>query len=101
MLAAFAEAAQALDRHDGSRALSASYRVVAERDGDFLLRELRQKNGHLLHSWKEGDARLNGYLEDYSYLIEGLLELYQTTFEPRWFVAAQELAETMPGCPAP
>ncbi|MGC9335468.1 MAG: thioredoxin domain-containing protein, partial [Anaerolineae bacterium] len=39
--------------------------------------------------------KLNGYLEDYSYLIEGLLELYQTTFEPRWFVAAQELAETM------
>ncbi len=42
-----------------------------------------------------GEAKLNGYLEDYAYLIEGLLELYQTTFEPRWFVAAQELAETM------
>jgi uncharacterized protein YyaL (SSP411 family) len=103
MLAAFAEAARALDRGDGSRALAASYRLVAERNADFLLRELRQENGRLLRTWKSnpelsegpGEAKLNGYLEDYSYLIEGLVELYQTTFEPRWFVAAQELAETM------
>jgi uncharacterized protein YyaL (SSP411 family) len=95
MLAAFAEAARALDRDDGSRALAASYREVAESSADFLLRELRQGNGRLLHTWKDGQAKLNGYLEDYAYLIEGLLEHYQTTFEPRWFVAAQELAETM------
>jgi uncharacterized protein YyaL (SSP411 family) len=38
---------------------------------------------------------LNGYLEDYSYLIEGLVELYQTTFDARWYQAAHELAETM------
>jgi len=95
MLAAFAEAARALDRED--------YRLVAERNADFLLRELRQENGRLLRTWKRrpehaegaGEAKLNGYLEDYSYLIEGLLELYQTTFDPRWFSAAQELAETM------
>jgi uncharacterized protein YyaL (SSP411 family) len=87
MLAAFAEAARALDRDD--------YRMIAERNADFLLRELRQENGRLLRTWKAGEAKLNGYLEDYSHLIEGLLELYQTTFEPRWFVAAQELAETM------
>jgi uncharacterized protein YyaL (SSP411 family) len=103
MLAAFAEAARALDRDDGSRALAASYREVAERNADFLLRELRQENGRLLRTWKrhpeQGEgadkAKLSGYLEDYSYLIEGLLELYQTTFEPRWFAVAQELTETM------
>jgi uncharacterized protein YyaL (SSP411 family) len=49
----------------------------------------------LLRTWKAGEAKLNGYLEDYSYLLEGLIELYQTAFEPHWFVAAQELAETM------
>jgi uncharacterized protein YyaL (SSP411 family) len=87
MLAAFAEAARALDRDD--------YRTIAERNADFLLRELRQEKDRLLRTWKDGEAKLNGYLEDYAYLIEGLLELYQTTFEPRWFVAAQELAETM------
>ncbi|MGC9334095.1 MAG: thioredoxin domain-containing protein [Anaerolineae bacterium] len=87
MLAAFAEAARALDRED--------YRQVTERNVEFLLQELRQKNGRLLRSWKDGESKLNGYLEDYSYLVEGLLELYQTTFDPRWFLAAQELAETM------
>jgi uncharacterized protein YyaL (SSP411 family) len=95
MLAAFAEAARTLDRDD--------YRLVAERNADFLLREVRQANGRLLRTWKfnpeqgegAGEAKLNGYLEDYSYLIEGLLELYQTTFDPHWFVAAHELAETM------
>jgi uncharacterized protein YyaL (SSP411 family) len=95
MLAAFAEAARALNRDDGSRALAASYRQVAERNAEFLLQELRQGNGRLLRTWKDGEAKLNGYLEDYAYLIEGLLELYQTTFDARWFVAAQELAETM------
>jgi uncharacterized protein YyaL (SSP411 family) len=95
MLAAFAEAARTLNRED--------YQDVAERNADFLLRELRQENGRLLRTWKchpelvEGasEAKLNGYLEDYAYLIEGLLELYQTTFEPRWFAAAYELADTM------
>jgi hypothetical protein len=95
MLAAFAEAARSLHRED--------YREVAERNADFLLRELRQSNGRLLRTWKArpglpegaGEAKLNGYLEDYAYLVEGLLELYQTTFQPRWFVAARELAETM------
>jgi hypothetical protein len=87
MLAAFAEAARVLGRDD--------YRRVAERNAEFLLRELRRDNGRLLRTWKTGEAKLNGYLEDYAYLIEGLLELYQTTFDPRWFLAAQELAETV------
>jgi uncharacterized protein YyaL (SSP411 family) len=87
MLAAFAEAAWALDCDD--------YRMIAKRNAEFLLRELREGNSRLLRTWKDGEAKLNGYLEDYACLIEGLLELYQTTFEPRWFVAAQELAETM------
>jgi uncharacterized protein YyaL (SSP411 family) len=95
MLAAFAEAARVLGRDD--------YRQVAERNAGFLLHELMQENGRLLRTWRRrpeqgegaGEAKLNGYLEDYAYLIDGLLELYQTTFEPRWFVAAQELAETM------
>jgi uncharacterized protein YyaL (SSP411 family) len=100
MLAAFAEAGRVLDIGD--------YRKVAEQNAEFLLRDLRQENGRLLRTWKRrpervlegssegaGEAKLNGYLEDYAYLMEGLLELYQTTFDPRWFEAAQELAETM------
>ncbi len=88
MLAAFAEAARALGRDD--------YWQVARRNADFLLRELRTDDGRLWHAWKNpAGGYLNGYLEDYTHLIEGLLELYQTTFEPRWYQAAHELAEVM------
>jgi uncharacterized protein YyaL (SSP411 family) len=94
MLAAFAEAARIL----GDR----RYREVAEQNADFLLRELRQ-DGRLWHTWKaspepgqpDGTAKINGYLEDYTHLIDGLIELYQTTFEPLWYEAACELAEAM------
>jgi uncharacterized protein YyaL (SSP411 family) len=87
MLAAFAEAARVLKRDD--------YRQVAERNAEFLLSELKTADGRLYHTWKAGEPRINGYLEDYAYLIEGLLELYQTTFDPRWHVAAHELADVM------
>jgi uncharacterized protein YyaL (SSP411 family) len=87
MLAAFAEAARALNRDD--------YRQVAERNADFLLRELRTPGGRLWHTWKDGVAKVNGYLEDYANLSNGLLELYQTTFEPRWYQAARDLIDLM------
>jgi uncharacterized protein YyaL (SSP411 family) len=87
MLTAFADAARALRRDD--------YREIAERNADFLLRELRTPEGRLHRTWKDGVAKVNGYLEDYTHLINGLLELYQTTFDPRWYRAAHELAETM------
>jgi uncharacterized protein YyaL (SSP411 family) len=69
MLAAFAESARALDRDD--------YRVVAERNGGCLLHELRQEKGSPVRTWRAGEVKLSGYLEDYSYLIDGLLELYK------------------------
>ena len=87
MLAAFAEGARVLGRED--------YQQVAERNAEFLLSELRTTEGRLYHTWKSGEAKVNGYLEDYTHLIEGLLELYQTSFSPRWYTAARELAETM------
>ena len=95
MLAAFAEAARALGRDD--------YRQVAERNAAFLLDELKTPDGRLYHTWKAspehgqraGVAKINGYLQDHTHLIEGLLELYQTTFDARWYLAAKDLAETM------
>jgi hypothetical protein len=43
----------------------------------------------------DGAARLNGYLEDYAYMLEGLLALYEATFDIRWFEDARNLADTM------
>ena len=88
MLAAFAEAGRALDRPD--------YTDIATRNAEFLYANLRQAGGRLLRSWDAGaGARYNAYLEDYAFLADGLLALYQTTFESRWFHWAQELAERM------
>ena len=87
MLATVADAARVLDRGD--------YRDMAVRAGEFALRELRRPNGRLWRTWRNGQAKLNGYLEDYACLASGLVELYQTTFDPRWFEAARELADAM------
>ncbi len=84
-VAAFAEAAVALERDD--------YRAVAERAVGLLLERLVVADGRLRRSWKDGRASHDGVLEDHTHLAEGLLALYQATFEERWFVAARELME--------
>jgi uncharacterized protein len=86
MLTAFAEAANILNRDD--------YRQVAIRNADFILNHLMHE-GRLRRTYKDGQAKLNGYLEDYAYVIEGLLAVYEATFETRYFIAARELADTM------
>ena len=86
-LAAFAEAARVFGRGD--------YAAVATRNADFLLREMRADGGRMRHTWKAGEAKVNGFLEDYAHVADGLLELYQTTFEPRWLYAARELGDAI------
>ncbi len=86
MMAAFAEAGRAFEREE--------YIQIAVRNAEFLRDNLRRQNGRLWRTWKAGsNGKFNGYLEDYAYLGDGLLALYQTTFELRWFQWAQELAE--------
>ncbi|MFL5775981.1 MAG: thioredoxin domain-containing protein [Chloroflexota bacterium] len=58
-----------------------------------ILEGLRRANGRLGRSWKDGRATGEGVLEDYADLADGLLSLYQSTYEERWFVAARALAE--------
>ena len=87
MIAAFAEAARALDRDD--------YKAIATAAAEFCCTELRREGNRLWRTWKDGRARFNAYLEDYACLAEGLLELYQTTFDERWFDAARGLADAM------
>ncbi len=86
-LAAFADAARILERLD--------YRDRAERNAAFLLGEMQTPQGRLLRAWRKGTAKLNGYLEDYANVIDGLLALYEATFDARWFVEARRLADVM------
>lgn len=87
MLAAFAEAGRVLKRPD--------YTETAVRNAQFL-QDTMWQNGRLLRTWKAGSAaKYNGYLEDYAYLADGLLALYQNVFDERWFVWARELADVI------
>ena len=85
MLASLAEAARVLKRDD--------YLAAARRAGDFLVDQMLDEHGRLYRSHKDGRSKLNGYLEDYANLIDALLELYQSTFDESWFVAARQLAD--------
>lgn len=86
MLAAFAEAGRVLQRED--------YTQAAEDNANFLYQTMRNEEGRLWRTWREGsDAHYNAYLEDYAYLADGLLALYQTVFDARWFGWARELMD--------
>jgi uncharacterized protein YyaL (SSP411 family) len=88
MLAALAEAGRALGRAD--------YLEAAQKNAEFLHRTMRRESGALFRTWRAGSqAKLNGYLEDYAILADGLLTLSEATFDPRWVEWARELAEQM------
>jgi len=70
------------------------YYKLATRNAEFLLNSLRP-DGKLKHSWREGKTTSEVFLEDHAALILGLLELYQTDFNNKWFVSAKELADEM------
>ncbi|MEC8841550.1 MAG: thioredoxin domain-containing protein [Candidatus Poribacteria bacterium] len=71
------------------------YLEAAETSAKFILKELVQKNGHLLRTHRAGKSHLNACLEDYSYFIAGLIELYQASFDPHWLREANRLNQIM------
>ncbi|MBI5964167.1 MAG: thioredoxin domain-containing protein [Chloroflexi bacterium] len=91
MLAAFAEAARVLADLSPQ---SNTYLEAAVRSAEFILSELRP-TGRLCRAWREGATTNAVFLEDYAALILGLLELYQTDFNNKWFSSAHELADEM------
>jgi uncharacterized protein YyaL (SSP411 family) len=81
---------------DAGRVLrEARYARIAAEAAEFVLGELRSRDGRLLRSWKDGRAQHAGVLEDHAHLADGLLALYGATFDERWFVAATELVEVI------
>jgi uncharacterized protein YyaL (SSP411 family) len=86
MLEAYAEAAAVLGRDD--------YRETAERNAEFILETL-VSDGLLLHVYKDGRAKHVGFLDDYAFVVSGLVTLYETTGRRRWLEAALGLADKM------
>ena len=90
MLATVAEAARALDEPE----LQSKYLLLATRNAEFIMEALRP-DGKLKRSWRQDKITNEVFLEDYAALILGLIELYQTDFQDKWFASALELTEEM------
>ena len=86
MLRAFADAAFHLNRED--------YRQAAIANAEFTLNTMWDGT-RLLHSFKDERARFNGYLDDYANFADGLLALYQATFDYRWLEQATAVVDRM------
>ncbi len=87
MIAALAEAGAVLGREN--------YLDAARACANFAWSELRDPDGNLLRTYKDGPAHLGAYLEDHAFLLEALLTLYEASFEPEWFERARVLADTL------
>src|SRR2546421_11034 len=85
MISALADAGAVLERDD--------YVQAAIATAEFVRRDLADGGGRLLRTWKDGRAKLAGYLEDHAFMVEALLALYEATFDPRWFAEARRLAD--------
>ena len=86
MLRSFALAARVTGRED--------YREAAVKNATFILKKLKE-DGRIHRSYKDGRARFNGYLEDYAMVADGLVALYEATFETRWLVEADDLMDAV------
>ncbi len=86
MLAAFADAAAVLGNDE--------YLKIAKGNAAFIERELKCE-GKLYRTWKEGEAKLNAYIEDYANVADGLIVLYQVSGDTNYLVEAKRLAEAM------
>lgn len=87
MIAALAKAGQAFDEPD--------YIAAAEKSAEFILNTMRDAHGRLWHRYRDGEAGLAAHVDDYAYLIWGLTELYQATFNTRYLETALELTDTL------
>ncbi len=68
------------------------YLAAARKAAHFLLQNLRREDGTLLHTWREGKAKIPAFLDDYAFLMGGLLALAEATGEPRWLRESERLA---------
>lgn len=87
MIAALAKAAQAFDEPEFSQA--------AGRTADIVLKNMRTSDGRLLHRYRDGEAAIPAYADDYAFLIWGILELYEATFEVRYLQSALDLNQVL------
>ena len=70
-----------------------SYLDLANSNATFLVENMKQKDGGLYRNHKNGFSNISGFLDDYATVIEGLLALYEVTFDERWLMEATSLTD--------
>lgn len=85
MLKGFIEAHKALGNQH--------YLEIALKNADFILHNLWNSDGNLWHSYKNGKATINGYLEDYALVIDSFIGLYEVTLDEKWLQNAKQLTD--------
>ncbi|MGH7900938.1 MAG: thioredoxin domain-containing protein, partial [Thermodesulfobacteriota bacterium] len=86
-IAALAKGAQVLNE--------SKYIDAAKKSANFILENMRDKNGRLLHRYRDGDAGIKANADDYAFFIWGLIELYEASFDVRYLQTALELKKEM------
>ena len=71
------------------------YLEAAEKAATFILGNLKAEDGTLLHAWRGGETKIPAFLDDYAFLMKGLIALYEATQDKRWLEAAERTAEEM------
>jgi uncharacterized protein YyaL (SSP411 family) len=87
MIAAFAMAGRTFN--------DPQYTEAAAKAAGFILKDLRDSNGNLLHRYRQGEAGITANVDDYAFLIWGLLELYESTFDVQYLKQAISLQAEM------
>ena len=85
MLTGFIEAYKALGNE--------KYLEIAIKNANFINDNLWSNNGNLFHNFKNNKATINGYLEDYCFVIEAFINLYEVTFNGSWLTKAKQLTD--------
>jgi len=69
------------------------YLKTAVHNANFLLQKTIKDDGGLFHNYKNGNATIDGFLEDYAFMMEALIVLYQSTFDEKWIIQAKQFME--------
>jgi uncharacterized protein YyaL (SSP411 family) len=87
MIAALARASQVFSEP--------RYLQAAVKAAGFILEKMKDENGTLCHRYAKGEKAIEGFLDDYAFLVWGLLEIYEACFKDKYLQAALELTKTM------
>lgn len=85
MLKGYVDAYKALENEE--------YLNVAIENANFIIKKLWSNEGNLLHNYKNNKSSINGYLEDYCFVISAFIALYEVTFEEKWLHDAKQLTD--------